>query len=183
MPAGHDERHDALGERAVHELVDGRVADDVVHAVERLAEREREGLRGGGTDGQRADEARPGGDGDRVDLGEVDVGRAERALERGDHRLEMGARRDLGDDPAVARVLVHGARDRVDEQLATADERHARLVAGRLDAEHQGLAGARGSSGDHGVQGSRARGPDHPCRARHTVCSEDDQGFNCLCQS
>ena len=142
VAAGDDERHDALRERAVDQLVDDRVPDHVVDAVQRLVERERERLGGGRTDGERADEARAGRDRDRVDLVERDVGGGQRALDRRHHGLEVGARGDLGDDPAEPRVLVHRAGDGVDQQVVAAHEGDAGLVAGRLDPEHEGVSHA-----------------------------------------
>ena len=142
MPSRDDERHGTLGERSVDELVDGRVPDDVVDTVERLAERDRQRLRGRRPDRQRPLEARPRGHRDRVDLREVDVRLRERPADRRHHGLEVRARRDLRDDPAEARVLVHRRRDRVEQQLAAPHEGHPRLVAGRLDAKDEGFAHA-----------------------------------------
>jgi hypothetical protein len=155
VPAGDHERHDPVGEQPVHQLVDGGVADDVVDPVERLAEAVRERLRGGGADGERADQPGAGGDGHRVDVGERDAGGAERALDGRDHLLEVRPRSDLRDDPAEPRVLVHRGRDGVDQQLAAvgvgADQGDPGLVAGRLDPQDQRRVGHGASLGGPAV--------------------------------
>ena len=59
VAAADDERHGAVGELAVHELVDHGVADHVVDAVERPVERERQRLRRGDAHRERAHEPGP----------------------------------------------------------------------------------------------------------------------------
>ena len=113
------------------------MADQVVDGVERLAERQRERLGGADADHEGSGEARAARDGDRVDLGECDPGLGERGIQRRAQRLEVGAGGDLGDDAAVAGVLVHRAGDRVGQQLGAAHDADAGLVAARLDAEHE----------------------------------------------
>src|SRR5690606_14115309 len=133
VPAGDDQPEEGLGERPVHQRVDGDVADDVVDAVERDVETERERLRGGDADRQRAAQAGTGGDGDRVDVGQLDLGLRERGVERGPERLQVRARGDLGDDAAEAGVVVHRGRGDVGEQVEPADQGDTGLVAGALD--------------------------------------------------
>ena len=58
VPAADQQRDARLGQRAVLELVDGDVRGEVVHAVERLAEPDRQRLGGGDPDQQRAGETR-----------------------------------------------------------------------------------------------------------------------------
>ena len=72
-PETSSARH-GLRQRAVLDQVDGDVSGQVVDPVQRLVQREGQGLGGRQTDDQRAHQTRPGGDGDAVDLGEVDVG-------------------------------------------------------------------------------------------------------------
>ena len=112
---------------------------EVVDAVERHAERERERLGRGHADEQRAGQARAGRDGDGVEVAQRDAGRRAGPLDGRHHRLEVGAAGDLGHDPAEPRVLVDAARDGVGEQGLAAHDADAGLVARRLDAEHQGL--------------------------------------------
>ena len=74
VPAADQHRDARLGQRAVLELVDGDVGGEVVDAVERLAEAQRERLGGGDADQQRAGQAGPAGDRDRVDVVQRDAG-------------------------------------------------------------------------------------------------------------
>ncbi len=126
----------AVGQRAVLERVGGGVPGQVVHAVERHAEAERERLRRRDADMQRGGQAGPGGDGDRTDVGEGDAGVRDRFAHGGKHRLHVGAGRDLGHDAAEAGVLVHARGEGVAEQHAVLDETDAGLVARGLDAHH-----------------------------------------------
>ena len=71
-PPRHQHRDAALRAAPVLQLVDGDVGREVVDAVQRLVERERQPLGGGDTDEQRAGETGPAGDRDRVDVGRLD---------------------------------------------------------------------------------------------------------------
>ena len=71
VSAADQQRHARLGQRAVLELVDGDVRGEMVDAVQRLAQPERERLGGRDADQQRAGQPRPGGDGDGVDIGQA----------------------------------------------------------------------------------------------------------------
>ena len=126
------------GQRAVLELVDGHVRGQVVDAVERLAGRERVRLGRAHADQQRAGQARPGRDRDGVDVGEAHARLGQRPVDGRHHGLQMRPAGDLGHDAAESRVLVDAGGNRVGEQLMPAHQAHARLVAGRLDAEDQG---------------------------------------------
>ncbi len=137
MPAGHQERDRGGRQWAVLELVHGDVRGQVIDAVQRLVQRHRVGLRRGDPDQQRAGQAGPGRHGDRVHRGQLLARGREGALHRRDHRLQVGAARHLGHHPAEPGVLVHARRHRVGQQFAAADQPGARLVAGRLDAEHE----------------------------------------------
>ena len=120
------------------EDVGGDVPDQMVHRIERCTERDGERLRGADADHEGAGEAGAGCDGDRVEIAQCDPGLGERRLDRRGERLEVGPGRDLGDDSAIARVLVHAAGDRV-AQRSAADDADAGLVAARLDAQHEGF--------------------------------------------
>ncbi len=156
-----DEQRDARGlERDTRPAVDAEeirahVSDEVVDAVQRDVEGHGERLRRADADHERAGEAGTRGDGDRVELAEGDARLGERRVDGGGERLEVRAGGDLGDDAAVARVLVHGAGDDVGEEGLPADDADARLVAGGLDAEDEGAGvGARGLVGVRlGVRG------------------------------
>ena len=112
VPAGDQQRQAGVGQRAVLELVDGDVGGEVVHAVQRLAQPQRQRLGRGDADQQRPGQPGPGGDGERVDVVEGDPGGLAGPLDGGHHRLEVGARRDLGYDAAEPRVLLHRGGDR-----------------------------------------------------------------------
>ena len=137
VAAADQHRQHRLRQRTVLELVDGDVRGEVVDAVERLAEPDRERLGGRDTDEQRAGQAGSAGDGDRVDVVRRDAGRLAGPLDGRDHRLEVRPAGDLGHDAAEPGVLVDAARDRVGQQRVAADDPDAGLVAGGLDAEDE----------------------------------------------
>ena len=82
VAAGDQHRQAGLGQRAVLELVDGDVGGEVVDAVDRLAEPDRERLGAGDADQQRAGEAGAAGHRDRVDVVERDAGGLAGPLDR-----------------------------------------------------------------------------------------------------
>ena len=90
---------------------------------------------------ERTGETWADGDGDRVDVGELDARRVAGATQRRDQRLEVRAARDLGHDATEAGVQIHRTRNRVGEQRRAAHEADACLVARTLDAEDEGFAG------------------------------------------
>ena len=139
VAAADQHRQARLGQRAVLELVDGDVGGEVVDAVDRLAQPDRERLGRGDADHQRAGQAGAAGHRDRVDVGEPDAGGLAGALDRRHHRLEVRPAGDLRHHAAEAGVLVDAAGDRVGEQRVPADDPDAGLVAGGLDPEDQRL--------------------------------------------
>ena len=150
VATGDEQRDRRARQRSVVEHVDGHVADEVVHPVQRLVQRDRQCLRGGDTHDERGDQAGAGRHGDPVDLAQVDLGVLAGARQRREHRLEVGAGSDLGDDAAEAGMQVDRGGDLVGEQLGAADDPHAGLVAARLDAEHERCGHEATSSGDSG---------------------------------
>ena len=138
-PETSSARH-GCGQRPVLDQVDGDVPGQVVDPVQRLVEREGQGLRGRQPDDQRPHQPRPGGDGDAVDLGEIDVGGLLGPTQGRQQRLQVGPAGDLGHHPAEADVLGDAGRDLVGQQLGAADDPDAGLVAGRLDAQDQRTA-------------------------------------------
>ena len=95
VAAADQHRQARLGQRPVLELVDRDVRGEVVDAVDRLAEPDRERLGGGDADHQRAGQARAAGDRDRVDVVQPDAGGLAGPLDRRHHRLEVRAAGDL----------------------------------------------------------------------------------------
>ncbi len=137
MPAGHQQRDHRRRKRAVLKLVHGDMRGQVVNPVQRLAECERIRLGGGHPDQQRALQARPGRDGDRVDLRRADTGPGERALEGRDHRLQVRPAGHLGHHTAEPRVFLDAGSYRVGQQFVPADQPDAGLIAGGLDAQNE----------------------------------------------
>ena len=81
-----------------------RMAFEMVDRDQRLAGGEGERLAGDEPDHHPADQARPGGRRDRVDLGEADAGFVQRRFDQRRQHLDMGARRDLRDHAAERAV-------------------------------------------------------------------------------
>ena len=141
MPAARDEaevgRLDRLGpERARHD-----VAVQVVDRHERQAPRGGDRLRGREPDEQGADQAGPAGHRHRVDVVEPGPRALQRVGRDRVHKLEVVARGDLRDDPAVAGVQQALRRDRIRADLAAVrHDRGARVVAARLEREDQAVA-------------------------------------------
>src|SRR5215469_74136 len=105
MPARHDQRE----KRERNPLLDERGQDvplDMVDTDHRLARRLHQALRAHQADQQRADEARPAGHGDTIDVAEGAPGGFYRALNQGHDRDDVIARRELGHDSTVGAVDV-----------------------------------------------------------------------------
>ena len=82
------------------EVEGGDVAVQVVDGTSGSRRRERQRLRGGEADEERADQPRPLGDGHRVDVVQGDTGVGEGALDRGHDQLQMlGATATSGTTP------------------------------------------------------------------------------------
>ena len=113
------------------------VPDEVIDAVERQVERHGERLRRADSHHEGSGKTRAARHRDRVEVGECHARLGERGLDRRCHRLEVGARGDLGHHSAEAGVLVHRRRDHVGEQPGAPHDADAGLVATRLDAEHE----------------------------------------------
>jgi hypothetical protein len=113
---------------------------EVVDRHQRLAGRPRDRLGGHQPDDQPADQARPGGRGNRIDLVERHIGAGERFLDQPVQRLDMRARRDLRHDAAIGAVFVELRQHDVGEDFAAAvlmarDDGSRRLVAASFNAE------------------------------------------------
>ena len=99
VAAGDEEQEIGKGE-TVGQAGGQRVALEMIDRKQRLAGGERDRLGRGQADEDAADEAGAGGRGDRVDVGEAEARLAKRRGDDAVERLDMGARGDLGDDPA-----------------------------------------------------------------------------------
>ena len=87
----------------------------------------------------------PGGHRDRVDVGQRHPGRRAGALDGRHHRLEVGARRDLGHDAAEPRVLLDRGGDRVGEQGVAAHDARRRSRRTRSRCRGPGVRTGRRS--------------------------------------
>ena len=162
VTAADQHRQARLGQRPVLELVDGDVGGQVVDAVDRLAEPERQRLGRGHADEQCAGQAGAAGHRDRVDVVQADAGGLAGALEGRDHRLEVGPAGDLGHDTAEPGVLLDAARHRVGEQ---------RVARGRcptpVSSQEVSMPRTRGSS----VTTGPSRGSPRSCRPRSSAAA------------
>ena len=140
VAARDEQRQRRRRQRPMVEQVDGDVADEVVHAVERFAEIGGEGLGRREPHHERPHEPGTRGDGDGVDVGEINVCGARGAFKRGHDGGQMRAARHLRHHPTEANVEVHRARHLVGEQRRSAHDTDAGLVAGGFDTQDQRLA-------------------------------------------
>ncbi len=136
VAAGDDQHHARVGQRPVLQRVGGDVPGQVMDAVQRHPGRVRQRLRPGQAHLQRARQAGPGGDGDRVDLVQPQSGLVEGLPDDRVEGVQVRAGGDLGHDAAEAGVLVHARRHHVREQFAVPHDSRAGLVARRLDPQH-----------------------------------------------
>ena len=110
----------------------------MVDADDRLAERVAQRLGGLDADEQRAHQARAGGDGDAVEVGELDAGLGGRATQDRHDGGDVLARRHLGHDAAVLRVHLDLRRHDVGTDPASVlDDRRGSFVAGGFDSENE----------------------------------------------
>jgi hypothetical protein len=130
-------------ERLRLEIERGDVAVEVVDGDERQPTRPRNRFCCGEADKKRADQPRPAGDRDTVDVPKARVRLNERLADHRRHELEVPPRRDFRHDAAVARVQLRLRRDDARADLAlVGDERSGGLVAARLDPENQRATGS-----------------------------------------
>jgi hypothetical protein len=113
----------------VFKCVDGDVGGEVVDTVERLVECDAESFGRSDADEESADETRAAGDGDSVDVLELDARVCTGAIDRRHHGLEVCARSDLRDDATPTRMLIDAGCDGVSEQSVAADNANASFVA------------------------------------------------------
>ena len=142
MTARHQQQE--IGKRHVFgEAHRKRVALQMIDGEERLVLGEGQRLGGHDAHHHAADQARPAGRGDPVEIGQIEL----RLSERLDHQpvepLEMGARGDLGHHAAETAMLGHLAVDDIGQDAANRsisrrrfDDGDRRFVAARFDAQH-----------------------------------------------
>ena len=135
VAAGGDEAEEGRLERLGLEEVGGDVALQVVDRDQRQPARGGDRLRGRDADQQRADQPRPGGRGDRVDVVEGHPGLAQGGLDHRRGQLEVMAGGDLGDDAAEAGVRGGLRGDHVRQDAAAVEHGGAGVIAGRLDSK------------------------------------------------
>ena len=138
MPARDEQDDERQLDRRVVEQRRVEVRLEVVDADERDVPREGQRLGRRHADEQGADQAGPDRAGDGVDAPVLDPGLDDRP---GDHRVEqveVGPAGDLRDDAAERGVQLDLRADDARQDVAAAHhERRGRLVAARLDAEHE----------------------------------------------
>jgi hypothetical protein len=131
-----------IGElRPVGEPCRQGMAFEVVDSGKWLVRDQRQGLSGRDPDENAADEARPCGRRDAVQIGEPYAGSIERARYQSIYHLHVGARGDLRNDPAISSVLGDLTKDFIGQNSASPvgaelDNGSRRLVAGGLDAKN-----------------------------------------------
>ncbi len=140
MAAGHEQREEREFRRALLEHRRQQVAFHVVYRDHGTVPGEAEAIGQPAADHQGADEARPRRVGDGVRL--LDAGLAEHLLYQRQQPPDVVAGGDFGHDPAIDRVQVHLAVQRVRDQPGFgAVDRDAGLVAARFDAQNVHIPG------------------------------------------
>ena len=134
VSSGHEQCDGGLGQVPMDKSIHRHVRREMVHAVQRLAQREREALGRTHSDQERTDETGSGRHGYRVHVSEVDPSLGGGPGQRGRERLQMGSASNLRHDPPEACLLVHTGGNGVGQQSATAHDSDPCFVAGGLDA-------------------------------------------------
>ncbi len=114
------------------------MAFEVIDREQRLARAERQPLARKQRDHHAADQSRPRGRGDGVDVGDALARLAQNPADEVGQDLDMRPRRDLRDHSAERPVRLVLADDRLGEDLPVAgDQRGGGVVAGGFEAEDQ----------------------------------------------
>ncbi|ABA52958.1 hypothetical protein BURPS1710b_A0840 [Burkholderia pseudomallei 1710b] len=138
MAARHEQRDERKRRRLGDEQRRQQMPFEVVDADGRLVPRERERVRDARADEQRAREAGPLRERDRVDVVAARAACGEHLFEQRQRAANVVARRELGNDTAVFAVHRDLRVKRVREQAALGVvEREAGFVAGAFDAENE----------------------------------------------
>ena len=118
-----------IRQRPLRELVDREVTDDMVDAIQRLAQGRGQGLGRTNTNRQRPDQAGSSGDRDRVHVRESHPGLVKSRVKGRQKRLQVRARRDLRNNATVAGILIHRCGRAVDQQLCATHQADTSFVA------------------------------------------------------
>ena len=114
-----------------------RMTFQVIDRDQRLFARHRQRLCGNEADHDPADQARTGSGGNGIDISQPHAGIGQRFRDQGSQPLDMRARRDLGNDPAIGpvRIVLRGDPLGKDRPVG-AHQRGRGFVAGRFNAEN-----------------------------------------------
>ena len=131
MPAAGQQQQIGKSEVRVGQPRAQRMAFEVVDRDERLARRQGEPLARQQPDHHAADQSRPRGRGDRVDVGNRQIGLGEHLPHEIGQHFDMCARGDFGHHPAERPMPLGLSDDRLREDLPVGrDERRRAVVAG-----------------------------------------------------
>ena len=145
MPSRDQQQQKGIVDRLAQPRRD-RMPLQMIDRDQRQAARESHSLAEAQAHHHPADQARPGGGGDSVQTVIAQPGLFHGAADDAVDHLDMAARRDLGNDPAIGRMVIDLAvhHRRQHRRLTVRREPHhggRRLVATGLEAEHGERAG------------------------------------------
>ena len=165
MPPRDDQPHAGVDVAiGVGELAGVEVPFEVVDGDQRDVERQGQRLGRGQADDQGADQAGPGRDGDRPEVGQADPGPSEGLVDHRQELADMGPRGDLGDHAPEPLVQVDLRRDHARTDRGDARRRGAGALPGRPRRSRRrssrsragrGVRAFRGSDRDHAGGGLR----------------------------
>jgi hypothetical protein len=135
VTAARDQAEKRRLERIGLQEVGSDVAVKMVDRDQRFAVCGRHRLRGTQPDQQGANQAGALGDGDRLDLGELDSRLLEGSADDCVEQLKMMSGSDLGHDAPIALVELSLGGDDVGEDPRPIDDGGAGVVAGRLEGQ------------------------------------------------
>ncbi len=139
MSATHDQPEIGTRELGGAEFRRSQMTEQVVHAHDRDCEAVGQRLAKGESDQQRADQTRPGSDGDSRKVAGVQARAFEGRINDLRNRTHVVARSQLRHHTTIGTVHIVLTVDHARNDLATtADDRSRHLVARTLDAENNG---------------------------------------------
>ena len=127
----------------------------MVDRDQRLAGGNRQSLAGEQGDHHPADQPRPGGGGDGIDLADRDIGLGQHLADQPGQDFDMGARGDFGHHPAERAMRLILPDHRLGEDLpVAADQRRGAVVARGFETEDERHACSFASSGRRSARGA-----------------------------